>query len=237
MEVEKLRPEFFEQMMYLRKTVLNRIRPKQIDGKSLSGAMYAGLVHSYIRAINEGAVPNIENAWSYVCQSECMKAAQEGADAYDATVREILQDKLPLPLDELKNYHAMGKDKAMALFKKKAIGDQVEEYLKDMRRKIKQKFQALKHENEKEASRVCSSFIIKEFSGINKKLKSNEYKSFHDFERDLRLFNTYFMDNGPNAPNKRLIILEFLQKSLNDGANFFIKQLQQEFELQKTISS
>ena len=152
MDVEKLRPEFFEQMMYLRKHVMNRIKPKKMDGKTLNGEMYSGLIQSYIAAINEGAVPNIENAWSYVCQSECIKASQEGAEAYDNTLRELLQEKLPLPLEELKNYHLMGKEKSFALFKKKAIGDQTEEFLKDMKKRIKQKFLSLKHENEKEAS-------------------------------------------------------------------------------------
>ena len=29
--------------------------------------MLSGLLISYVQAINEGAVPNIESAWTYVC--------------------------------------------------------------------------------------------------------------------------------------------------------------------------
>lgn len=29
--------------------------------------MFAGLIDSYVTAINEGAVPNIETAWTYLC--------------------------------------------------------------------------------------------------------------------------------------------------------------------------
>lgn len=30
--------------------------------------MYCNMMVSYVGAINEGAVPNIENAWNYMCQ-------------------------------------------------------------------------------------------------------------------------------------------------------------------------
>lgn len=29
--------------------------------------MYADLIKSYVTAINDGAVPNIETAWTYIC--------------------------------------------------------------------------------------------------------------------------------------------------------------------------
>jgi hypothetical protein len=32
--------------------------------------MILDLAHSYVKALNEGAVPNIENAWNNVCHFE-----------------------------------------------------------------------------------------------------------------------------------------------------------------------
>jgi len=94
-----------------------------MDGKVLNGQMYAGLIKAYIDSINNGSVPNIESAWSYVCKSECMKAVSEGIESYDSIVKEVLHNKLPLPAEELKNYHMIGKEKACTLFKKKAVGE------------------------------------------------------------------------------------------------------------------
>jgi len=31
--------------------------------------MLAGLADSYVTAINNGALPNIETAWSYICEN------------------------------------------------------------------------------------------------------------------------------------------------------------------------
>lgn len=69
MEMDQLRPEFFEQVIKLRRKILNRMKPKKLHGKILSGKMLAGLTQSYTNAINDGALPNIATAWSYICEN------------------------------------------------------------------------------------------------------------------------------------------------------------------------
>ena len=69
MEMDQLRPEFFEQVIKLRRKILNRMKPKSLNGKNLNGIMLYGLAQSYVTAINEGALPNIANAWSYICEN------------------------------------------------------------------------------------------------------------------------------------------------------------------------
>ena len=69
--IEELRPEFVEQFMQLRRKVINRIKPKVMYRKRISGDMLNNLAGSYDDAINRGAVPNIETAWSYICKSQC----------------------------------------------------------------------------------------------------------------------------------------------------------------------
>lgn len=34
-----------------------------MQGRNLSGDMYSNLIKSYVLAINEGAIPNIQTAW------------------------------------------------------------------------------------------------------------------------------------------------------------------------------
>jgi hypothetical protein len=50
------------------------MNPKMLNGKYLNGIMLADLCSTYIDAINNGAIPNIQSAWSYICQNECNKA-------------------------------------------------------------------------------------------------------------------------------------------------------------------
>lgn len=59
MNIEDLRPEFAEQVSHLRRKVLNKVKPKVMNGMKLNGGMIFDLVESYTEAINKGAVPNI----------------------------------------------------------------------------------------------------------------------------------------------------------------------------------
>ena len=71
LDMDELRPDFVEQVLQLRRKVVNRVKAKTLNGKKLSGSMLATLAEAYVTAINNGAVPNIETAWSYICKSEC----------------------------------------------------------------------------------------------------------------------------------------------------------------------
>jgi hypothetical protein len=56
-----------EQALNLRKKVLTSSKPKIIKGECLDGPMYLSMLQSYLTAINNGSVPNIQNAWTYMC--------------------------------------------------------------------------------------------------------------------------------------------------------------------------
>jgi hypothetical protein len=59
MELEELRAEFVEQVMHLRRKVINRIKPKQIGSTPMDGSIWIALVEQYVEAFNQGGVPNI----------------------------------------------------------------------------------------------------------------------------------------------------------------------------------
>ena len=67
MHDSEFRPEFKEQVEGLRSRIYKKTRPKMLNGKALNGEMLLELCLSYTEAINTGSVPNIQNAWIYVC--------------------------------------------------------------------------------------------------------------------------------------------------------------------------
>ena len=66
--IEELRAEFYEQVVQLRKRIIQKAKLKTIFGKELNGMMYMNLIKEYVKEINSGGVPNIQNAWSYLCK-------------------------------------------------------------------------------------------------------------------------------------------------------------------------
>ena len=65
--MEELRPEFVEQVYFLRKKVLHAMKPKMINNVPMDGATWIALAQQYIEAINGGTVPSIESSWTYIC--------------------------------------------------------------------------------------------------------------------------------------------------------------------------
>lgn len=70
MDLNELRPEFQKQIYELRQKILHRMKYKVMNGKRITGGMLCKLADVYVSAINEGAVPNIESAWTYICRNE-----------------------------------------------------------------------------------------------------------------------------------------------------------------------
>jgi len=135
--MEELRPEFVDQVYALRKKVLNRVKPKKINGKNLNGTMFWNLVKSYVEAINKGAIPSIESSWAYICKNECLKAQDDSFDIFGKALMEDLQNGGPFYDQELKDIYNSAKKAAVDNFIKVAVGDVKEKFLEDLKEKMK----------------------------------------------------------------------------------------------------
>ena len=86
---DKLRPEFRDQMHALRKLVLSKADPKMMNGVPLDGVALVNLSIAYTQAINTGAVPSIQNAWSYICESKCQHALGDALKLFEKEAQNI----------------------------------------------------------------------------------------------------------------------------------------------------
>lgn len=123
MQLEELRPEFVEQVMQLRRKVINRIKPKLMHGRKLNGEMLYNLAGSYVDAINKGIVPNIESAWSYICKNECLRAQQDSYEKFERSFIDNFELRSPVFDDELKEIYQEAKRVCLDEFSKVAVGD------------------------------------------------------------------------------------------------------------------
>jgi len=101
---------------------------------------------------------------------------------------------------------------------------------------IKSKYEQCVKLNNEQGKKSCESMLSKEFSSIEKKLRTNEYKSFGEFESDAALFYNYFMEKIIDIPNKEKNLLEFLNGSIKRAAAIFIKEVEKELDINKSLS-
>lgn len=107
--LDNLRPEFVEQVDTLRRKVMNRIKPKQLNNKPLNGEMLYNLAKSYVDSINAGAVPSIESSWSYICKNECQKAMMDAYQVFEKLFYDEFSDRCPMLEVELKQIYKSAK--------------------------------------------------------------------------------------------------------------------------------
>jgi len=114
--IEELRGEFVDQMHVLRKKVLQRIRPKKLNGKNLNGTMLWNLMKSYVDSINKGAIPSIESSWVYICKNECQKAQDDSYDVFVKTISDELEHGGPFDDHELREIYQAAKKASLTHF-------------------------------------------------------------------------------------------------------------------------
>jgi hypothetical protein len=109
--------------------------------------------------------------------------------------------------------------------------------MKELKKKIKTKIQSVKTQNEKESMSAAHTFIVRNFSSIEKKLKLQEFRTYGEFEKEMAGLYGHVLENGPKLPNSKLVYLEFMRKVLPQGADFFFRASENEFEKLKTITA
>lgn len=205
-DFDSLREEFKTQIGQLRGKVMKRIKAKTImNGRRLTGDMFVGLVYNYVEAINKGAVPNIETAWNYISKNECQKAMEMAYENFLEEFHENFQMNAPMFENELSDIFKDAKDASMKIFEKNSVGDVADEYKNELKNKFKNKFSQMKSENEKETRKACQNFLQEYFSPIESKLRNQEYNDFGEYEKDIKIVETDFLERGPQGPNRASI--------------------------------
>lgn len=188
--------------------------------------MINGLLHSYVNAINEGAVPNIENAWTYICRNQCKAYLEKNYEYYEEGINDTLRQGWPVSSSLLNTMHKDLMETAMKNYKVNAVGDFAEEYKDELESKIMEKFNQLKLENKREFERILVQSMMTYYKPIQEKVTNMGYRNFYDFEAEVRAFQNKYMEMEPHGPNKELLIVEFVHKKFIDATYQFIKGLQ-----------
>lgn len=81
--IESLRAEFQQGITNIRRKILTNMRPKTIHGKNINGQILANLINSYVSAINQNEIPDIDNAWESICKFENEKAIKTSLVVYE----------------------------------------------------------------------------------------------------------------------------------------------------------
>lgn len=166
-EEDELDPEFVERASCFCEHVWKTSRPKTVPGgKVVTGTMLAHLAETYVKAINSGDVPCLENAVQVLAEIENAAAVRVAISHYEKLMEERLVSKLPTgTLEELLGVHAACEKEATDKFMARAFGpqDKIETSQINLVQELQQKKDQFCKRNE-EASSDCCHTVLRDLS-------------------------------------------------------------------------
>jgi len=236
--LEDMRPEFAQGVRTVRKKIMQKIKPKKMHGANLNGEMLYNLACSYVDAINEGAVPNIETAWTYLCQNECFKAQETAYQMFEQEFQQQFDEAGPFSAEQLDEIFREHKSRALKLFKKVAVGDDMmSKYQSDLKLKIKKKFDSVKEDNTRGIEVGWQTYLTHNYESIEQTLKSGGYTSFEGYLADVQEFGQYVTENPPVQADGGKTIADFLFAAIQDASLLFFKSMENELRLQSNMQN
>ena len=148
---DKIRPEFLRQSEMLRNKIYMKIKPKNFNGKILSGQMLINLLESIIEAINEGAIPVIENSWKYITNNECLKSIRENVEYFTKLIKDYQKENITKSnfFNDLQEFGQSMIEEIVNKFKNENSKrfDDINEYVHKLKLNLNQEFKKLNEEN------------------------------------------------------------------------------------------
>jgi hypothetical protein len=137
------RSDFLEQVDTLRRKVMSTVKPKTLNGKHLSPEMFVTLAESYVQAINEGAVPNIENAWTYICQNESRKSMEKALGRFDEWMSEEIIHDFPIEETELQERYLNIRNECKEIFTSCSVGGVIDQDYIELKKELENKYRGI----------------------------------------------------------------------------------------------
>ncbi len=229
MDASRLRIEFIDQVNKLRKTVLNSIKPKKLNGQVLNGEMFINLLISYVTMINKGAVPIIKSAWTYMCENETKRAQETSVEMFTKQMSNI-ENKLPMDENDLRILIRKLKKEAIENYNNSAIGDFDNSMLNKLKNELKILKKKIIEKNVEMCNYTTKKFMEDNFKNIDDKVKNGLYKSIQEYKDDIEKFINYCIENCPNGPGRDILIYEFIIKNMINHSNLLSQNTIKEME-------
>ncbi|XP_023576091.1 guanylate-binding protein 6-like isoform X3 [Octodon degus] len=197
--------------------------------KLISGL--GALVESYVKAINSGAVPCLENTVITLAQRWNAAAVEKAAAHYS----EQMAQRLQLPTDtlqELLDVHAACEKKAIAVFMENSFKDEDGKFQKKLVETIEKEKQDFLLKNEEESHQYCQKELTLLSKALMESISAGRFCAPGGHKRYMEM-RKKIEEDYCQVPRKGVKAREVLQKFLHSQAATEDSILQSDKELTK----
>lgn len=130
-------------------------------------------------------MPNIHNAWTYICESECQKAIEAAVHQFENSISEI---KLPCNDSCLDAQLSKARKESLSLFRSKVIGGSVAESKLKLKEQIANLHASCTKRNQEISTNQMVDFLRQAFHPIQVSLRTGQFHSLEELQEGIAEF-------------------------------------------------
>jgi hypothetical protein len=201
-----LKPEFKMEFKKLKDKIFKEALPKKLNGKKLTGPALATLIEEFVKVINSGKIPNINNTWDSVIEKDVTDAFYKSYEIFKVNVNilKLGQNNVydnPDLLKKLYNYKYISLNNFDNLLQSNGDTFKQNNYKKiflnaknNLIYKIDASIKKIVSQNSSLSTNYCSGYINNLFRPFDSRLNQNLFsiKNYNDINLGLNeVMNRY----------------------------------------------
>ncbi|XP_053547074.1 guanylate-binding protein 1 [Bombina bombina] len=208
LEDNKLDPQFVQQTNQFCDHIFSTAPIKNVKGgHKLTGNLFGILVQTYVKTIQSGEVPCMENAVLAMANIENERAVQEGLNNYVSK----MESSLIFPTEDkvISDLHKVCERESLQIFMNRSFRDEDQLYQKRLVEGLGKKYSELLEKNESSSREICLSLLQKLSTNLEKNLIDGVYAKpggFQLYSQD----RDKVVENYNRTPNKGVKAEEML---------------------------
>ena len=250
-----LKPEFKMEFKILKDKIFKEALPKKLNGKKLTGPALATLIEEFVKVINSGKIPNINNTWDSIIEKDVSDAYNKSYELFKNNVNSIKLGKnnvydnadLMKKLYEFKYISINNFDILLQsngdTFKKDSYKKMYLDMKNNLNTKIDSLIKKIISHNESLSSNYCSGIINEYYKPLESRLSSIAFnsKNYNDINFEFNDFMKKYDSNGKGASkdetcldyikNKEKGIIDVVKEIMNKEGEKSIKKAENNLKL------
>ena len=231
-----LKPEFKMEFKKLKDKIFKEALPKKLNGKKLTGPALATLIEEFVKVINSGKIPNINNTWDSVIEKDVSDSFYKSYELFKNNLNQLklgqnnvydnsdlLKKLYTFKYNAINNYDNLLQSNGDT-FKQKNYRRMYLDAKKNLISKIDSTIKKVISQNNSLSANYCSNTLTNIYHPLEGRIMQNAFnsKNYNDLnEQMMGIMNNY--NTSGKGPCKDETAFEFLKNK--EGA--FIKNLRE----------
>ena len=250
-----LKPEFKMEFKTLKDKIFKEALPKKLNGKKLTGPALATLIEEFVKVINSGKIPNINNTWDSIIEKDVSDAYNLSYALFKNNIKQLKIEKnnvydsaeLTKKLYDFKYISMNNYDNLLQsngdTFKQENYKKMYLDKKKDLNSKMDSTIKKLIAQNNKLSSNYCSEIINEYYKPLGTRISKNVFnsKNYNDINFEFNEILKKYDTNGKgslkdeigfdNIKNKEEGIINVLKEIIKKEGEKNIKKMERNIKL------